>query len=149
MRVYLVHHADALPPDVDFERPLSSVGLRQAVWLAAEAKAAACRPDVIWHSGKRRARETAEAFLRACRPSAEFRMVRGLRPGDPVDGMRIELSAETRDVLLTGHMPHIARLLESLGDQFEPMPLHGVVALERRDDGAWEECWRRSPPADV
>lgn len=146
MRVYLIHHADALAPGVDFERPLSSVGLAQADWLAAKAKAAGCAPDAIWHSGKRRARQTAEAFLRECAPSAEFRMVRGLRPDESPDSMRIELGAETRDVLLTGHMPHIARLLEALSPGSAPMPLHGGVGLER-DGGAgeWREVWRAAP----
>jgi phosphohistidine phosphatase len=146
VRAYLIHHADALAPGVDFERPLSSVGLAQADWLAAAAKAAGCAPDVIWHSGKRRARQTAEAFLRACAPSAEFRMVRGLRPDESPERMRIELGAETREVLLAGHMPHIARLLEMLSPDSAPMPLHGGVGLEREgDDGEWREVWRASP----
>lgn len=145
MRVFLIHHAHALGPAVDFERPLSSVGLAQADWLAGAAKAAGCAPDAIWHSGKRRARQTAEAFLRACAPSAEFRMVRGLRPDDSPETMRLELVAETRDVLLAGHMPHIARLLEALLPDSAAMPVHGGVGLERTEFGAWREVWRAAP----
>jgi phosphohistidine phosphatase len=149
VQVHLIHHAEALPPQVDFERPLSSHGLRQADWLAGQAAAAGCRPDVIWHSGKRRARQTAEAFLRLCRPSAEFRMVRGLRPDDLVDWMRHELATESRDVLLVGHMPHIARLLDALAPGIDHMPLHGGVALLRHRDGTWTESWRAEPPAEL
>jgi len=149
MIAYLVHHAHALSPQQDFERPLSSLGRRQAEWLAARAREHGCRPDAIWHSGKRRARETAEAFLRACWPSAEFRMVRGLRPEDPTEWMRHELEADTRDLLLAGHMPHIAELLRALCPDAEALPLHGLVALARDDDGGWSEAWRASPPADV
>jgi phosphohistidine phosphatase len=149
MVVALLHHADALGPAVDFERPLSSRGRRQAEWLAARAREAGLRPQAIWHSGKRRARETAEAFLRACSPSAEFRMVRGLRSDDRPDWIRHELEAESRDVLLAGHMPHIASLLAALCPGSDAMPLHGVVVLERDGPDAWKELWRTAPPPDM
>jgi len=142
----LVHHADALSPAIDAERPLSSRGLAQAAWLAGALTRAGFVPDAIWHSGKRRARQTAEAFLRACSPSAEFRMVRGLRPDDPPEWMRSELAAESRQVLLAGHMPHIADLLRLLSPGSAPFPPHGAVVLSRREDGGWDEAWRASPP---
>lgn len=145
MRAMLVHHADALSPAIDAERPLSSRGLAQAAWLAGAMAGAGFAPDAIWHSGKRRARQTAEAFLRACNPSAEFRMVRGLRPDDPPEWMRDELAAESRDVLLAGHMPHMAGLLQRLSPASAPFPLHGAVVLSRREDGGWDEAWRASP----
>jgi hypothetical protein len=50
--------------------------------------------------------------------------------------MRDELAAESRDVLLAGHMPHIARLVQMLSDGAATMPAHGMVGLERTD-GAW------------
>ena len=41
------------------------------------------KPDAIWHSGKLRARQTAEPLWRACNPLAEFAAARGLQPEDP------------------------------------------------------------------
>jgi phosphohistidine phosphatase len=114
MQVCLVHHADAVGPAEDPLRPLSELGHQQAERLAASARDRGVRPAAIWHSGKLRARQTAEAFLRACNPFAEFRMVRGLRPDDPPEWMRHELVAESRDVLLVGHMPSIAALARTL-----------------------------------
>jgi phosphohistidine phosphatase len=146
-RVYLVHHAEALGPDVDPQRPLSSTGLAQAAWVAAEARARGIAPAAIWHSGKLRARQTAEAVLRACQPMAEFRMVRGLRPDDPTAWLVVELRAESRDVVLAGHMPHIADLARALAGDGAGVPLHGMTALERRNDGSWMELWRLVPPA--
>src|SRR6476660_9017266 len=104
MRLYLVHHADAVGPHVDPQRPLSALGRRQADDLAARAQARGVQPAAIWHSGKLRARQTAEAFLRACSPSAEFKMIRGLLPDDPPAFVRDQLTGESRDVLLAGHM---------------------------------------------
>jgi len=138
----LVHHSDAVGPDVDPQRPLSSRGLEHAERVAAQAKAAGFSPAAIWHSGKLRARQTAEAFLRACNPFAEFRMVRGLHPDDPPEIMRDALREEERDLLVTGHMPHIAALLQLLAPDAAQFPAHGLVMLERGTDGEWKELLR-------
>jgi phosphohistidine phosphatase len=137
--VILVHHADAVGPEVDPQRPLSEIGHAQADALASRLKAAGCSPAAIWHSGKLRSRQTAEAMLRACNPFAEFKMVRGLRPDDPPEWMRDQLAAESREIMVVGHMPHLPALLFSLSRERRPFPLHGAVVLERTDDGAWLE----------
>jgi phosphohistidine phosphatase len=142
MRLALVHHADAVGPDVDPQRPLSSRGLEHADRLAAQTKASGFSPASIWHSGKLRARQTAEAFLRACNPFAEFRMVRGLRPDDPPEIMRDALRDEQHDLLVTGHMPHIAALLQLLVADAAQFPAHGLVLLERNDRGIWRAISR-------
>jgi len=82
MRLVLVHHADAVGPEVDPQRPLSMVGRFDVERLAAAAAAKGVKPAVIWHSGKLRSRQTAEAFWKACNPFAEFKAMRGLQPSD-------------------------------------------------------------------
>jgi phosphohistidine phosphatase len=104
------------------------------------------KPAAIWHSGKLRARQTAEPFHRHCNPLAEFAAIRGLQPEDPPMWVKDVLAGETRDVMLVGHMPNLPRLLTALvhGDDREPLsfPLHGLVALESAD-GLWREVWRQ------
>lgn len=116
------------------------------------------KPAVIWHSGKLRAKETAEAFWRACNPFAEFSATRDMQPGDPPEWMRDRLRGESRDILIAGHYPHLPRLLTLLltagperpGLQTAepvPFPQNGVVALETEDAGeTWRELWRMSSP---
>jgi len=137
MRVLLVHHADAVGPDVDPQRPLSSLGRRQASEMAEAAVRIAFVPVAIWHSGKLRSRQTAETFLRACAPFAQFKMIRGLQPEDPPEWLAAELAAEDRDVLLVGHMPHIARLTALLSGGAATIPLHGTIGFEKGEDGSW------------
>lgn len=101
----------------------------------------------MWHSGKLRARQTAEAFWRACNPLAEFSATRDLQPDDSPSWMRDRLNGETRDVLVAGHFPHLPRLLAALlagrAGEAVAFPAHGVVALESDDGGAsWREIWR-------
>ena len=140
----LVHHGDAVGPDVDPARPLSSVGRAATDRLASAVAARGVKPDAIWHSGKLRARQTAEFFWRACNPFASFTAERGLLPDDPPQWIRDRLAGEERSILIVGHMPYLPRLLATLtgsnADTFS-FPLHGCVALETAGDG-WNEIWR-------
>jgi phosphohistidine phosphatase len=144
--VYLVHHADAVGPDVDTQRPLSTAGRAHADRLAADAAARGVKPLAIWHSGKLRARQTAEAFWRACNPLAEFAAIRGLQPDDPPNEIATLLAGEVRNVMLVGHLPSLPRLLQALlgrreGEPSASFPQHGLVALEA-DGAKWAERWR-------
>src|SRR3954467_9377427 len=114
MRLVLVHHGDAVGPELDPRRPLSPWGREAFARLAVDAAAGGVKPVVIWHSGKLRARETAEAFWRACNPFAEFSASRDLQPDDPPEWIRDRLHGESRDILIAGHYPHVPRLLALL-----------------------------------
>jgi phosphohistidine phosphatase len=149
VRLYLVHHGDAVAPEIDPQRPLSATGRAAVGALAAAAAQRGVRPDAVWHSGKLRARQTAEILWRACNPLAEFAAVRGLQPTDPPAWIVDRLSGDTREILCIGHLPNIARLLRTLvagrDDAPVDLPPHGLVALEADQDGTWRERWRLDP----
>ena len=148
MRLVLVHHGDAVGPEVDPRRPLSTWGREAVDRLAADAATRGVKPAVVWHSGKLRAKETAEAFWRACNPFAEFSAARDLQPEDPPEWIRDRLRGESRDVLIAGHYPHLPRLLTVLLQSTAAFPQNGVVALVSHDDGeTFSEEWRRDPRA--
>ena len=154
MSLILVHHGDAVGPEVDPMRPLSSVGRAATERLATLAAQRGVKPDAVWHSGKLRARQTAELYWKACNPFAPITAERGLLPDDPADWMRDRLTGETRSILIASHMPYLPRLLALLTRAREAgglapsersesrgFPLHGCVALEV-DDDRWKEVWR-------
>ena len=154
MLLYLAHHGDAVSPGEDPQRPLSSLGRAQVERLSGQAAQRGVRPRAIWHSGKLRARQTAEAYWRACNPLAEFSAARWMQPGDPPRIADLFLG-EARDILLAGHMPHLDRLRRHLlGDNSTPspppFPLNGLVVLERLEpadpidpvEPGWQERWR-------
>ena len=123
------------------------LGGRPWIFLRAKRQPAAYIPAVVWHSGKLRSKQTAEAFWRACNPLAEFSATRDLQPGDPPEWFRDRLLGETRDILLVGHFPHLPRLFALLLGQPEAsapeFPSHGLVALMAGGAGeAWVEEWR-------
>jgi phosphohistidine phosphatase len=114
--------------------------------MASQAAGLGAKPAVVWHSGKLRAKQTAEAFWRACNALAELSASRDLQPDDPPQWMRDRLRAEPRDILIAGHFPYLPRLLALLvpgGEAGVVFPEHGIVALETRDEGeTWQEQWR-------
>jgi phosphohistidine phosphatase len=147
VHVFLVHHGDAVGAEIEPSRPLSPSGHAGVKRLAEDAAARGAKPAVVWHSGKLRAKQTAEAFWRACNPFAEFAATRDLQPEDAPQWIRDRLRGESRDIMLVGHYPHLPSLLTLLlGEDpasFVSFPQHGVVALTRDDDGeTWREVWR-------
>jgi len=146
MFLFLIHHGDAVGPEVDPRRPLSPSGAAAVERIAAQAAANGAKPSVVWHSGKLRAKQTAVAFWRACNALAEFSATRDLQPDDPPQWIRDRLRGETRDVAIAGHFPHLPRLLALLvtgGEAGASFPQHGIVALKTDDGGeTWQECWR-------
>jgi phosphohistidine phosphatase len=146
MRVYLVHHGVAVGPEEDPRRPLSAVGLANAARVSAKAAALGAKPDIVWHSGKLRAKQTAQEFWRACNALAEFSASKDLQPDDPPQWIRDRLRAESRDVAIVGHFPHLPRLLALLtsgGEAGADFPINGIVALVTDDEGeTWRELWR-------
>jgi phosphohistidine phosphatase len=149
VKLYLVHHGDAVGPEVDPRRPLSPQGQEHVARLAAAAHRRGVRPAVVWHSGKLRARQTAESFWRACNALGTFSATRDIQPDDPPEWIFDRLRGETRDVLMAGHFPHLPKLLalligrSSSGEAGAPFPRHGIVTLATEDDGeTWNELWR-------
>ncbi len=146
MYLFLVHHGDAVGPETDARRPLSPHGRAAVDRVAAAAAHRGVQPAIVWHSGKLRAKQTAEAFWRACNPLAELSATKDLQPDDPPRWMRDRLRAEPRDVMVVGHFPHLPRLLALLRGESEiqvEFPPHGVVALVSDDEGdSWKEVWR-------
>lgn len=142
MFLYLVHHGDAVAADVDAQRPLSPRGRENAERLAREAAARDVKPAAIWHSGKLRARQTAELCWRICNPLAELTAVRGLQPSDPPAWIVGQIAGATRDLMLVGHLPNIGSVLARLrGEANAHFPQHGLVALEGGAE-RWVERWR-------
>ena len=128
---------------------MSTRGRVEADLLAQKAASRGTHPIVIWHSGKLRAKQTAEAYWRRCNPLSTFTAVRGLQPGDPTTWIVDAIAAESVDVMVVGHFPHMPRLLGHLlsGTVEAPpadFPKNGIVALEELE-GRWVEMWRIAP----
>lgn len=150
MRLYLLQHGEAVPEEVDRDRPLSRTGRADVDALADFLKLTEVRPARILHSGKTRARQTAERLVVALAPAGGVGVLPGLGPKDPVEPIARQAASWMLDTLLVGHLPSVARLGSYLltGDA-EEVPLGykpgTILCLERSEGGAWTLDWMLRP----
>jgi len=150
MRLYLVRHGEALPKEADGERRLSANGEGEVRRLAAFLKPKAIVVGEIWHSGKARARQTAEGLSRGVQAEDGVLQHDELDPLDDPRSVRGEVARSERDVLIVGHMPFLSRLGSSLlsGDDsadFLALRTAGAACLEREEERRWHLLWQFSP----
>ena len=150
MPVYLVQHAMSLSKDKDPEKGISPEGRATAETIAGVAKGYHVQVSQIFHSGKKRARETAEIFAAALDPRLGVMEMSGLSPLDDVAGIAAGLKPES-NVMLVGHLPFMERLAGYLvaGDAECPVfkfQNAGIVCLDHHPDkGSWVVMWSLSP----
>ena len=151
MWLYLIQHGEAVAKEEDRERPLSRFG-REEVGRVAEYAVRYCcgiAPTTqVRHSGKLRARQTAEIVAAALHLPAPEESV-GLKPLDDPDIWRRMLHEKTSDLLLVGHLPHLSELATLLlcgagAGEVVRFRMGGIVAV-KRENGAWTLRWQLVP----
>lgn len=151
MKVYLVQHAKAKSKEEDPERPLSAAGRADIGKVAAYlAQNASLNIYQIYHSGKTRARQTAEILSDALHPAAELQEAADLQAMDDPSIWAKELPQMNGDVMLVGHKPYMPRLAGLLVCQDEEKQVvdfqkGGVVCLNRDSDEGWLVHWIVTP----
>ena len=150
MRLYLVQHGPAISKTDDPRSPLSEAGRHDVQRLASHISQFPLSIDVIEHSDKLRAQQTAEILDLQVRPTLGSKPVPGLGPTDPVGPLAERLRSEQKDVMLVGHLPHLNTLANQLlglkaGDGMIHFQMGGCVCLERNDAGRWAVCWMLTP----
>lgn len=142
MELYLVQHGKAKSKDEDPERPLNEDGVKDSEASALWAAGHGIEVNEIRHSGKARARETAEIFGKHLNPPMGVQAEDGLAPNDDVAPLAEILREEPEPLMLVGHLPFLARLAGQLvaGDpekEITEFVNSGVVCL-RRQSGGWK-----------
>lgn len=120
MKVYLVHHVDALSAEQDPQRHISLKGHEQADRLGMRLHALGVAPARILHSDKQWTIDTAERI--AAKLGAADRIARAAYPintGDPVAPFMVEIAAAKGDIMMCGHVDYLLRSASQLvcGDE--------------------------------
>ena len=145
----MVQHGKAYPEEVDPERRLTPEGVEETRRVAAALAAAGVSVDEVVHSGRARAIQTAEIMAEYLRPRLGVKGSDGLGPSDDPSIWALRLSSIDHNVMLVGHLPHLARLASLLliGDANRLVVrfrYSGVVALVRDMQG-WGVTWYVTP----
>ena len=142
MRLYVVQHGDAIPKNIDPDRPLSDQGRADIQRLLEFLADRNIRIGQIFHSGKSRARETAEILRPLLETSGEIHERQGLAPNDAPDDFLGQFDQIETNTLVASHLPFVARVISQAltGEpdreliQFVPGSIAGI---ERCDENAW------------
>ncbi|HAJ92354.1 MAG TPA: phosphohistidine phosphatase SixA [Gammaproteobacteria bacterium] len=142
MKLYLLQHGEAVSKQEDPGRPLSERGVQDVQAVAALLGNAGIKVARVWHSGKRRAEQTADILAKVVLAGGRAEVVEGISPNDPVGEFATDADVWEEDTLVVGHLPFMSRLVSLLvtGDtdtelvQYQPGSL---VCLERLDAELW------------
>ncbi len=109
--LWLVRHGEAVPAEVDPDRPLSAAGAAGIAGAAAALSGRMGTFDLVASSGKRRARQTAEIFGAAAGyPADRIVDTETLGPNAPAESFLgfLAESGAAGSVLCVGHLPSLA-----------------------------------------
>ena len=147
MNLYLVQHGRSKSKEEDPDRPLTDRGeaevRKTASHVASHAGIAVRR---IVHSGKTRARQTAEILGEFLKPQGGVEAAEGLDPMADPGIWAAKTAGQTVDVMLVGHLPHLSRLASLLicgNAEIKVIDFKngGIVCLNRDDEGDWTVGW--------
>jgi phosphohistidine phosphatase len=150
MRLYLVQHGEATPEEVDPSRPLTPRGSQDVQKIASFLRQIPTGPFIIRHSGKLRARQTAEIIAAALGSGCQVQRSEHLSPNDPIQNLIQEIGKMTSDLMLVGHLPFLGKLASFLlagSESLNPAAFRqgGVVCLQRKEDRTWQVTWMVIP----
>lgn len=146
MEVYLVQHGEAKAKSEDPERPLTERG-REDVERTARKAGKLVKASQVFHSGKLRARQTAEII--AGYISAKVVEKEGLGAEDDPEGAKKLISDAGESLVIVGHLPQLGRLAGLLvvgNSELEVVrfTMGGMVCL-REESGKWLVDWVVKP----
>lgn len=150
MKVYLVQHGAAKPAEIDPSRGLTWKGTQDAAKAAEFLSGLRLSVNDIFHSGKTRAKETADIFAAHITVNHGLFVADSLSPNDDPYIWADRLGGLSGDTMLVGHLPHLAKLASillcgELRGAVVTFRNAGVVCLGCSDEKAWSLEWAITP----
>lgn len=150
MALFLVQHGKSLPKDKDPQKGLSEEGILDVERMANVAEGYGIQVSSIKHSGKKRARQTADIYASTLNPRLGVEEISGLNPLDDVAVLANRINSND-NIMLVGHLPFMEKLTSYLitGSMDNPVVKFqngGIVCLDRDQDGeSWVIQWTLMP----
>ena len=149
MAIYLVQHGTALPKEEDPQRGLSPGGIADIERIAGVAAGYGIQVSQIKHSGKKRAKQTAELFSKYLEPDRPVQAQSGLNPNDNILDTAPGIAND--NTMFVGHLPFLAKLLSYLITGSQDTPVFkfqnaGIVCLDtEKTSNTWIIKWSLMP----
>jgi len=151
MNIYLMQHGKPVPKEKNPDKPLSDRGRDDVRKMADFLKKAGIQVETVFHSGKTRARQTAEIINSKINPGKESQKREGLSPLDDVKAIAEGIKQGQKDFMIVGHLPHLGKLISLLITGSDPSQVvsfqqGGVVCLRTNEEEKnWAIAWMLVP----
>jgi len=150
MLLYLVRHGEAQSELADPSQSLSEQGLRNVQKMASHLAGLNVHIDIIFHSKKMRAKQTAVIFAEFLKPAEGMQETDHLGPLDDPSEWGQRLRDLDMNLMLVGHLPYLSKLFSLLtcgfiDDSNITFGNASVACLKRRHDGSWILQWMLGP----
>jgi phosphohistidine phosphatase len=104
--------------------------------------------ETVFHSGKLRARQSAELIAETLSPGLEPLQAEGLNPNDDPAAIIGDLEQISGNLLIASHMPFVSRLCSTLltgatSAEFASKP--GTLFCLEQSDDRWRLAWMLRP----
>ncbi len=150
MALYLVQHGSAHPGETDGERTLTLKGRAEVTRIAEVARGYGVKVNAVAHSGKTRARQTAELLSELLGPGIPIYVETGMDPKDDAVAFSARLDNSV-DRMYVGHLPFMERLTSFLLGAPIDRPVFrfqngGILCLDLiPETGLWVITWSLMP----
>ncbi len=150
MALYLVQHGKNFSKDQDPEQGLTKTGIEKVKLIAQVAKGYQVPVDIIFHSEKKRAAQTAELFSTALQSTKNIIQIKGIKPLDDVKAFAKTLSSAP-NAMYVGHLPFMEKLTSYLVTGSADLTVFkfqngGIVCLDQSSEAeSWFIKWTLMP----
>ena len=150
MKLYLMRHGEALSPQKDPQRGLTENGKKKVELVADYLQKQGVTMSQIFHSNKKRARETAEIMAKIIAPDVTLTEHDKITPNDDPHLILSEINTWQEDTLITSHLPFVPDLITLLTEKDAYMTAitfetATIVCLEKVNSYKWELVWSTAP----
>lgn len=151
MNIYLMQHGKPVSKEKNPDKPLSDRGRDDVEKMAGFLKKAGIQVETVFHSGKTRARQTAEIISSKINPGKESQKREGLSPLDDVKAIAEEIKQGQKDFMIVGHLPYLEKLVSFLttgsdSSRIVSFQQGGVVCLRTNEEEKnWAIAWMLVP----
>jgi len=145
-----MQHGNPVSKEENSERPLSSQGIEDVSNVGVFLERFGIKVDRVLHSGKTRARQTAEIICSRLTPGREPIQHEKLSPLDDVREFSQQIKGYDEDLMVVGHLPHLAKLASFLIAGSEAINIvsfkqGGVLCLIKEYEQPWTISWMVIP----
>ena len=150
MKLYLMRHGEAEGVYEGDGPSLSARGESEVSQIGEALSSKKIQLDHIYHSGKLRARQTADIVGNKLSADIPISEKEGLKPNDPVSVFAKDLNDESGNILVVGHLPFVSKLTSYLLAETESELMFNfspasVSCLEYAHSFGWNLHWLIDP----